>query len=69
MILTELLADLSGRGVQLWAESDNLRIRAPKGVLTEPLRDLLAARKEEILARYGTPASVTTFSSGPFCVM
>ena len=50
MILAELLADLSGRGVQLWEESDQLRVRAPKGVLTAPLRDLLAERKEEILS-------------------
>jgi amino acid adenylation domain-containing protein/non-ribosomal peptide synthase protein (TIGR01720 family) len=50
MMLGELLAEVRGRGAQLWAEGDQLRIRAPKDSLSAGLRSALAERKEEILA-------------------
>ena len=49
MILQELLTELSQRDVKLWADGDQLRIRAPKDALTSELRDVLAKRKAEIL--------------------
>ena len=49
MTLSELLAELSERGVNLWAEGDQLRIRAPKEALTPELRNSLAESKAELL--------------------
>ena len=50
MTLDELFADLSQRRVQLWADGDQLQLRAPKGTLTPQLRAVLTERKPEILA-------------------
>jgi thioesterase domain-containing protein len=48
--LQPFLADLYDRKVQLWADGDRLRCKAPTGVLTAGLREQLIARKGEILA-------------------
>lgn len=53
MNLNELLAELFDRGVKLWADGDQLRIRAPKGVLTPELRDSLGEQKAELLLLLG----------------
>jgi amino acid adenylation domain-containing protein len=45
----ELLADLSRRGVVLWADGDELRCRAPKNALTAELRAAMQERKHELL--------------------
>jgi amino acid adenylation domain-containing protein len=50
MTASELLADFSRRGVQLWADGDEVRCRAPKGVLTPEMRAVLSEEKAEILA-------------------
>lgn len=50
MNLDELLAELSQRGVNLWADGDQLRIRAPKAILTPELRDSLTEYKAELLS-------------------
>jgi len=50
MNLDELLAELSQRGVKLWADGDQLRIRAPKAILTPELRDSLTEYKAELLS-------------------
>lgn len=50
MNLQPFLADLYNRNVQLWADGERLRCKAPAGVLTAGLRDQLLARKAEILA-------------------
>lgn len=50
MNVTELLADLSRRGMKLWVEEGKLRYRAPKGVLTPALLEALAEHKAEILS-------------------
>ena len=47
--MSKFLAQLQQLGVELWAEGDGLRFKAPKGVLTETLRAELAIRKPEIL--------------------
>lgn len=49
--LDELLQQLAQQGVQLWVEAEQLRVRAPQGVLTADLRALLTTRKPELLAR------------------
>ena len=46
----ELLAELSNKGIKVWAEGDRLRFRAPEGALTGDLREALVNKKEEILA-------------------
>ena len=50
MNLTELLAELSSNGVELQADGDRLRCRAPQGVLTEAMRQGMSLHKAEILA-------------------
>ena len=47
----ELIALLAEKGVQLWADGDQLRVRAPKGVLNAELRDLLARHKQDLLRK------------------
>ncbi len=50
MIISEFLSRLNDLDVRLWIENDHLRCNAPKGVLTQELRDELATRKEEIIS-------------------
>lgn len=47
----DLFADLSRQGIQVWVDGDRLRIRAPKGVLTPALHELLAKRKAELIGQ------------------
>src|SRR5215211_7372604 len=49
MTTNELLVRLQQLGVALAAEGDQLRCRAPKGVLTAELREALATNKVELL--------------------
>ncbi|MEJ6479890.1 hypothetical protein N0Y54_00555 [Nostoc punctiforme UO1] len=42
MNIEQLVVDLSKQGVKLWVEGEQLRVNAPKGVLTLETRDLLA---------------------------
>jgi thioesterase domain-containing protein len=44
-----LLAELRGRGVQVWPDGGQLRCNAPAGVLTPELRDTLRQNKSDIL--------------------
>jgi amino acid adenylation domain-containing protein/non-ribosomal peptide synthase protein (TIGR01720 family) len=44
----ELIRHLSSLGVRLWVEGEALRFSAPKGVLTDDLKEQLRARKEAI---------------------
>src|SRR5688572_14503515 len=48
MSITDLIADLSQRGVRLWLDGEQLRFRAPQGTLTSELKVQLAARKDEL---------------------
>ncbi|WP_437947962.1 amino acid adenylation domain-containing protein [Sorangium sp. So ce296] len=50
MDASELLAVLARRGVELSTDGDQLRLRAPAGVITPALRDLVARHKPELLA-------------------
>ncbi len=48
-----LLAEVIARGAHIWAEGDELCLRAPKGCLTAELRDALKSRKPEIVPLLG----------------
>ena len=50
MKIAELLARLHSLGVKIRAAGGELKLSAPKGVMTPELREELAAHKEEILA-------------------
>lgn len=50
MTIPSLIDDVQARGIELWAESGQLRLRAPKGALTEDVRERLVANKAAILA-------------------
>ena len=49
MKISEFLSNLNGMDVRLWVEEGRLRCNAPKGVLTQDLRDQLTLRKDEII--------------------
>jgi len=49
MTLDKVLEKLDRHQVTLWKEGDRLRVRAPKGVLTPELQNLLRDRKSELL--------------------
>ena len=50
MNLNQFLAELTEQGVKLWSEGDTLRFRAPKGVITPELRDLLLLHKAKLIS-------------------
>ena len=50
MTVLDFLAEIRGRNIELWAEGDRLRYRAPRGALLPDLRRELVRRKGEILA-------------------
>ena len=50
MTVEFLLTELRRRGVELAVDDDQLRYRAPRGILTAELRTVLIARKVELLA-------------------
>ena len=55
--VSELLAALAERGVELWFEGDRLRFRAPKGALTAEQRAEISSRRSGILARLRADAA------------
>ncbi|WP_280435240.1 non-ribosomal peptide synthetase [Nocardia carnea] len=62
MNVPDLITDLRQRGVHLWADGEQLRFRAPQGVLTAADREKLVANKPavlEYLARDQTVISVS----------
>ncbi|MDZ8184146.1 MAG: hypothetical protein RMX96_04690 [Nostoc sp. ChiSLP02] len=50
MNVTELVDELTQKGVKLWVDNDKLRIQSPKGILTPEIQTELAERKAEILS-------------------
>ncbi len=58
MTTTSLLCELRSSGIALSVSGGKLRVEAPKGVLTQELRDELALHKAEIIAalKASTPA-------------
>ena len=45
MSITDLIVDLSHRGVRLWLDGDQVRFKAPQGTLTSELKDQLVQHK------------------------
>ena len=60
--VSELLEQLSEHNVQLWFEGNNLRYRAPKGVLKEGHLALLSRNKDQAIALLRQRASNSIFS-------
>ncbi|MDE3091618.1 MAG: non-ribosomal peptide synthetase, partial [Chloroflexota bacterium] len=50
MNLTTVLSRLAENNIKLWAEGEQLRVQAPKGVMTPDLRELIVANKAALLA-------------------
>jgi hypothetical protein len=50
MNVTELVDNLTQKGVKLWVDNDKLRIHSPKGILTPEIQTELAEHKAEILS-------------------
>ena len=46
---TDVIREVDGLGIQLWVDGDNLRIRAPKGVVTPELLEDIKRHKKELL--------------------
>ena len=49
-VAADLMAELTRRNVRLWTEADQLRVLAPRGVLTPEIRQQLARHKSDVLA-------------------
>ncbi|MEH2442404.1 amino acid adenylation domain-containing protein [Nostoc sp.] len=49
MNIEQLVADFTKQGVKLWVEGEQLRVNAPKGILTLETRDLLTKNKAELI--------------------
>ncbi len=49
MSLNLLLAELTQKGIKLWVEDDQLRVRSPLGMLSPQLREQLVQSKAELL--------------------
>ena len=56
MSAQELLTDLQSKGIQITADGDRLKIKAPRGTVTPELRERLAAHKPDILAALSMPS-------------
>ncbi|MDI1475044.1 non-ribosomal peptide synthetase [Polyangium sp. y55x31] len=50
MTIERLLEDALARGVKLWVEGDRLRFRAPRGALTDALREEISRHRDDIIA-------------------
>ncbi|MBN3960152.1 non-ribosomal peptide synthetase [Nostoc sp. NMS8] len=50
MTVFEFLSSLSNLDIKIWIEDDQLRYRAPKGVMTPDIKQELMKRKQEILS-------------------
>lgn len=55
--IQDLLNQLKHQGIQVWIDSDKLKINAPKGRMTPALQTTLTERKPEILAYLNQAAS------------
>src|SRR5690242_19935625 len=49
MSCVELLVELRKLGARVWLEEDRLRLSAPRGVLTEEIRQELKSHRDELL--------------------
>jgi amino acid adenylation domain-containing protein len=63
--VNDLLSSLAEKGVQLWADGDQLRVRAGSGILNGELRDLLKLHKPELLLKLRERATHVVDASLP----
>ncbi|MFQ3244131.1 MAG: hypothetical protein ACI9SP_000758, partial [Arenicella sp.] len=50
MTIFALINELHAKGIELWQEDGQLKLKAPKGALTEQIREQLVSNKVEIIA-------------------
>lgn len=50
MTIVKILSELKDLGINIWVEDEQLRYRAPKGVMTSTLRQELIGNKKDIIA-------------------
>jgi amino acid adenylation domain-containing protein len=70
MTAIKFLSDLNNLGIKIWIEDEQLRYRAPQGVMSSDLKQKLLERKSEILAFFkeiktniqSTPGSILPVS-------
>ena len=65
MTTVEFLASLNSLGIRIWIEDNQLRYRAPKGVITSALKHELVERKTEIIAFLKEAKTAKQFTSEP----
>src|ERR671924_721059 len=61
----ELIAELEGQGVRIWAEDGSLRYRAPKGVMTQDRLEALREHKEALLEQVSNGSGAAAFAADP----
>ena len=67
MTVVELTATLSSRGITLFLDGDALRFRAPKGALTEDLKQRIAEQRAEIVGRLQNQGASRAETRGAKC--
>ncbi|WGV25108.1 non-ribosomal peptide synthetase [Halotia branconii] len=65
MNIEQLVADLNKQGVKLWVDGEQLRVNAPKGILTAETRDLLAKNKAELILLLHNKNKISTHTDSP----
>ncbi|MGK8507002.1 amino acid adenylation domain-containing protein [Nocardia asiatica] len=65
MNVTALVTDLRQRGVHLWVDGEQLRFRAPQGVLTAEDREQLVAHKPAVLEFLGQDQASFEIATDP----
>ncbi|QIR37149.1 amino acid adenylation domain-containing protein [Tolypothrix sp. PCC 7910] len=65
MNIEQLVADLNKQGVKLWVDGEQLRVNAPKGVLTAETRDFLAKNKAELISLLHQKNEIITHTDSP----
>jgi amino acid adenylation domain-containing protein len=65
MTTVKFLASLNNLGIKIWIEDNQLRYRAPKGVMTSALKQELVERKAEIIAFVKEAKTPQQFTSEP----
>jgi amino acid adenylation domain-containing protein len=65
MTTIKFLASLNNLGIKIWIEDNQLRYRAPKGVMTSALKQELVERKAEIIAFVKEAKTPQQFTSEP----
>ncbi|WP_245650502.1 non-ribosomal peptide synthetase [Nocardia harenae] len=65
MNVLDLVTDLRQRGVQLWADGDQLRFRAPQGALTADDRERLVAQKPALLEHLAQEQAEISITADP----